>query len=185
MSAHNVPQNLFFFSPFFLKFKNRQQLRKEEACCKTHLSSSSIRFRGLCLLLFFHIFYPKSWYTQTLRRDPVGIGNPRIIPAKRFWCQFLGGQDLMRVLSLMDPFFWRQIFSWSFWFMRLSPERFILMSNFGLTVLAAYVSCGSPPSESTRSWWSWRGNTWREGIQVFKVRSIGPGPTISYDKMEF
>lgn len=61
-----------------------------------------------------------------------------------------------------------KIFSWSFGFMRLSPERFILMSNFGLTVLAVYVSCASPPSECTRCWWSWRG-TQRGRDSSFKV----------------
>ena len=70
-------------------------------------------------------------------------------------------------------FFWThfvgaKIFSWSFWFMRLSPERFILMSNFGLTVLAVYVCCASPPSECTRCWWSWRAKTTGKGFRFLR-----------------
>lgn len=106
--THNVPQNLLFFVFLFLKFKKRQQLRKEEACCKTHLSSSSIRFRGLCLLVFFHIFYPQFWYTQTLRRDPVGIGNPVSYQQKGSWCQFQGGSLCDTTCRRLDPNLCRQ-----------------------------------------------------------------------------
>lgn len=88
--------------------------------------------------------------TKTIQRPHP---NESMGPSFHFFCPFF-----------LAPKFSHEVFdSWE-----LSPARFILMSNFGLTVLAVYVSCASPPSECTRCWWSWRG-TQRGRDSSFKV----------------
>ena len=98
----------FFCFPFFWSSKTASSLGKRKLAAR-HIyrvrRSGSVVF---ACWSFFHIFYPQFWYTQTLRRDPVGIGNPVSYQQKGSWCQLQGGSLCDTTCRRLDPNLCRQ-----------------------------------------------------------------------------